>query len=796
MYPDHPLVLHQLGALLLKEGKATEALPILEKARQSETSNPVHVLSLAECLLALDRSKEAKKLLADARRQGLSHPRADELYKLARACPPKTKKAVKSMPPGMDISSLVKLMQGGRYAEAVSRARTLLQNFPDALPVWRYLGMAHLALRQYQAAVDPLKRSLALNVELAETHFNLGFSLNQTGRVDEALAAYRAAIRLKPDLVEAHNNLGNMLMQLKRPDEALASFSMAQKLKPNVAEIRMNTGDALRELGRLNEAEQSYRFALQIKPDLAEAHASLSFVLSGQKRHEEALESCQKALELRPDDPHFHNNLGIILRKLKRPAEAANAFRFALKKLTSDVSLYRNYAHVLTDIGNMADARIALQHALEISPDDIDARSSLVFLLNYMDGVTPEEILDESRRYGDALQRMVAPYATHANSHDPDRKLNIGLISGDLGEHSVGFFLRNVLARIDHESFELFAYQTAPRHDELNADLQTLIPNWRDAARRKLNDDRLAELIRKDGIDILIDLAGHTSNNRLPVFARKPAPVQLSWLGYLGTTGLHTMDYVLADEWTILPGEESMFTEVPWRLPETYICFSPPTSDVAEGPLAAATNGFVTFGCFNNLNKISERVIDCWARLLEAVPNSRLYLKNKQLGAIEAREALTGRFGLHGIESARLVMEGQVASRDDHLRAHQRIDITLDPFPYPGITTTVESLWMGVPVLTLRGDRFLGHQGEMILNNAGLPEWVAANVDEYVDKAVSFAGDLQQLSELRQRLRGQIIASPLCDAPRFAKHFEAAMRGMWRNWCQNKMATQDGFRLG
>lgn len=787
LHPGHPLILQHLAACLLQAGNAAAALPLLEQARAAQPTDAAGVLLLAECLLALDRTKEAKRLLTEAIRQGLRHPRADALLEQARSGRPK--KTVQTAPAKADLLAVEQLIRTGRPAEAEARARAMTQQYPQAAQVWRMLGMACLAQRRYEAAVEPLRRSLPLRTEQAETQFNLGFALEQLGRLEEALAAYREAARLRPELAEAHNNLGNLLLRLGRAEEALSSYRRAQALRPEMAELRMNVGDALRALGRMEEAEQAYREAIRTKPDLAEAYNSLSFVLTNLERYEESLEACRRALALRPDVVGFHNNLGIALRKLKRPAEAAEAFRFVLQHVKDDADVYRNYAHVLGDIGNISEAIANYRRALELRPDDLETRAGLVFLLNYLEGVTPAEVLAEARIYGEALERVAVPGGPHANPPDPHRRLKVGLVSGDFGSHSVGFFLDNVLANLEPSQVELYAYETSPRTDDVNARLRRHVPQWRDASEKTLSDEALATQIRTDGIDILVDLAGYTSHNRLPVFAWRPAPVQVAWLGYLGTTGLTTMDYILADPWALPVGEEGQFTETPWRLPETYICFTPPQADVEEGPLPALANGFVTFGCFNNLAKVTDRVVACWARILHAVPGSRLYLKNKQLGAADTREAVAARFGQHGIAADRLIMEGQLASREDHLRAHQRIDIALDPFPYPGITTTVETLWMGVPVLTLKGDRFLSHQGETILHNAGLPEWIAADEDDYVAKAAAFAADLAGLAELRRRLRGQLLASPLCDAPRFARNFEAALRGMWRKWCEGRGAA-------
>jgi predicted O-linked N-acetylglucosamine transferase (SPINDLY family) len=781
LYPGHPLVLHHLAALLLHSAQAAAAVPLLEQARKVEPDNGAHVLLLAEALLILDRPKEAKKLLTHAIRQGLRHPRADALLEQARTGRSPSQAA--DVTSKAEAANLEQLLRAGKHAEVVERARAFVQRYPTHAQAWRCLGLAALALGRHEDAAQALGRSVQIKPGLAETHYYLGYALEQSGRMEAAAQAYAEAARLKPDMYMAHNNLGNVLLRLQRAEEALAAYCRAQALRPDLAELSLNVADALRTLGRQEDAINAYRAAIRLKPDLAEAYSGLGFVLSNLERYDEALDACRRALALRPEDMGYHNNMGIVLRKLKRTAEAAETFSHVLRHVNGDAAIYRNYALALEDLGKIPEAFAAYRRSLELDPNDLETRAGLVFLLNYLEGVPPSEVLAEAMVYGRMLEQSAPPQPGHNNVVDPERTLRVGLVSGDLGAHSVGFFLEAVLAQIDPKEIELYAYETAKRNDEVNARLRQHVGNWRDAGEKLLDDDALTQLIREDGIDILVDLNGYTAHGRLPVFARKPAPVQVSWLGYLGTTGLKAIDYVLADPWALPVGEESQFTETPWRLPETYICFTPPPIDLEVGPLPALANGHVTFGCFNNLAKVTDRVIACWARILHAVPGSRLYVKNKQLSAADTRTTVAARFVRHGITADRLIMEGQLATREEHLRAHQRIDIALDPFPYPGITTTVEALWMGVATLTLRGDRFIRHQGETILHNAGLPDWIAADEDDYVAKAVTYAADLEALAALRAQLRPRLLASPLCDAPRFARHLEQAFRQMWRIWC-------------
>ncbi|MGA9665069.1 MAG: glycosyltransferase, partial [Gallionella sp.] len=330
-----------------------------------------------------------------------------------------------------------------------------------------------------------------------------------------------------------------------------------------------------------------------------------------------------------------------------------------------------------------------------------------------------------------------------------------------------------------HTRIELIAYPTNPVTDELTSRIKPCFAAWKPLF--GLSDEAAARMIHADGVHVLIDLSGHTKHNRLPVFAWKPAPVQASWLGYFATTGVAEMDYLLADAYVAPDGEEGHFTEAIWRLPQSYLCFTAPKFDLDVSPLPALTTGCVTFGCFNNLVKMNDAVVALWARVLQAVPGSRLLLKTKQLNDTIVCDLTRQRFAGCGIAPDRLMLEGG-SPRSELLAAYRTVDIALDPFPYPGGTTSVEAIWMGVPVITRRGDRFLSHMGETIAHNAGLQDWIAADDDEYVARAVEHTARLDRLATLRAGLRQQVLASPVFDASRFAGNFEAAMRGMWQTW--------------
>lgn len=599
-----------------------------------------------------------------------------------------------------------------------------------------------------------LQEAEALARDMTADHPNFGYgwkvlalAIRQQGR--EAVAEFRKAAQLLPKDHESQINLGNALMEGGQPQEALRSYQRAVKLGPNDAQAHCGLGNAHMALGALEESVLCQRRALKLDPDFFRAHYNLGNALQKLGRLQEAESAYRRAVEIEPGFVQAHYNLGTALHDLGRLTEAVECFR----------------------------------RALEIDPDYLDAYSNLLFTSLLLGAQTPDEMQEDARRFGNRAARDIRPYASWRSARDPERTLRIGLVSGDLRSHPVGFFVQDVVAALasgEARGLEVCAYHNNPRSDAISEKIKACCRSWQSSS--GLSDAALAETIHADGIDILFDLSGHTALSRLPVFARKPAPIQVAWLGYLGTTGLAAMDYVVADPWTLPASEEQYFVERIWRLPETYVCFNTPHEDVPVAPLPASMNGYVTFGCFNSLHKINDAVIALWARVLERTPASRLFLKAKQLGEESVRQSILARFSAHGIDPARVALKGYSPSRIEHLADYQRVDIALDPFPYPGITTSVEGLWMGVPLLTLAGERFLSRQGIGVLMNAGLPEWIAADGDEYVDKSAAFAADLGGLAALRAGLRQKVLDSPLFDAQRFARHFEAALRAMWKEW--------------
>ena len=651
-------------------------------------------------------------------------------------------------------------------------------------------ALAH-QLGRYGEAVAFYDRVIALNPRVPAFHINRGLTLHAQGKLEEAAAAHRAAVALKPAAPDAHFNLGNVLLSQEHYAEAEACYRRAIGYHRNYAEAYGNLGVALQHQGRLEEANESLRMALGLKPDLVDAWNNLSTVLLAEGRHAEAMMAVERALALKPDfaqahfnhanlldaggrlneailahqralaiDPAYvevHNNLGNVLTALGRLEEATAAFRKALALAPDRAATHNNLGNALKEQGRLDEAVESYRRATTLNPASAVAGANLALSLNYGAAITPEEVFAEHRRWGEVHGERPRP-AAYLNDRDPDRRIRIGFVSGDFRAHSVAYFLEPLLRAFDRTAVEVFAYAEVVNPDPVTERLMGLSDHWR--LSMGLTDEGLAMRIAADRIDILIDLAGHTDRNRLLAFARKPAPIQASWLGYPHTTGLEAVDYRIVDPITDPPGSADAFAvEKLVRLEGGFLCYAPPEEAPEPDLPPSLVRGVVTFGSFNNPVKLSGRTISVWADILAAVPNSRLLLKGRPFADPGACTMLEARFATRGIEASRLILKSYIAG--GHLGAYGEVDVALDPFPYNGTTTTCEALWMGVPVVALRGDRHAGRVGASLLTHVGLEVLIAESAHGYIELAAGLGGDPDRLSELRKGLRRRY--SPIRD---------------------------------
>ncbi len=716
-------------------------------------------------------------------------------------------------PSPQEMDALVALFNGGRFTEAAALARTMTERFPRHGFGWKVLGAIFkhmgrsadaLAPMQTAAALLPddadahgnlgaslqdlgrpveaeasLRRALQIRPDHAQAHSNLGLTLQALGRLDEAEASLRRALQIKPDLAQAHNNLGNILKGLGRLNEAEASYRRALQIDPDNSEAHYNLGITLHDLGRLDEAEASYRRALQVAPDNALAHNNLGSILKDMDRLEYAEASYRRALQINPNYADAHNNLGATLMAQGSLDEAETSYRRALALNPASALAHSNLGVTLMDLGQLDEAVACFRRALEIEPDFAVAHGNLLFALNYHPDLSAEAIYQAYQEFD--AQRGVPlrkTWRTHCNDRNPQRRLRIGYVSPDFRHHSSRSFLEPLLAHHDKTQVEVHAYAELVKEDYMTARYRSCVEHW--IPTHGMSDDALAERIRSDGIDILIELAGHTAGNRLPAFARKPAPISLSWLGYGYTTGLSAIDYYLTDEASAPTGSDGLFAEVPWRIATPAYSYRAPADMGEVNSLPAQHRGHITFGTLTRSIRVNHRTIRVWAEILKAVPDSRLVMDSRTFKDAAMQDRLAGHFARHGIARDRLEI-GFHSPPWDVLRG---IDIGLDCFPHNSGTTLFETLYMGVPYITLAGRPSVGRLGSSILQGVGHPEWIADSEDGYVAKAVDLASDLGRLSTLRSTLRSEMENSPLCDEEGFARRVEEAYRGMWQIWCK------------
>lgn len=613
----------------------------------------------------------------------------------------------------------------------------------------------------------------------AEAQNMLGMVLYQQGRFPEALPWVEGSVRIDPQQSAFWSNLGMVLAAVGQRERAAASIERAVRIDPNQPHAQHNLGTMLVELGRFAEAEQAFRRAIELKPDMVQAYRGLGSLLETQLDWTQAADCYRRVLEITPDHVDTLCSLGSTLHSLGRLEEAEQVLRRALELAPDRAEIVARLA-VLRQAEGAIDEAVALHgRAVQLAPSVAWIHSGYLMCLQYRPGITPREL---AREHAEFDRRHAAPLRSQWRPHDvdrdPDRPLRLGFVSLDFGFHTVGILAVRMLEGLRRQSCEIFCYSDRAKADPFTFRFTQAAHVWRQI--ESLSDEALAEQIRADRIDVLFEMAGHTPRNRLLALARKPAPIQVTWLGYVGTTGLEAIDYILADPRQTPPDAEEFYRERVLRLPDDYATFDPFPTAPEVGPLPAERTGRVTFGSLNNPAKINREVIALWAKILDRVPGSRLLLRYRGIEG-RVRQLLADRFAAEGIASDRL--ELLPAGRTIEMYAqYNQIDVGLDPFPYSGGLTTIEALWMGVPTVTLPGLTFAGRHALAHLTAVGLRETIARDPEHYVTLAVSLAEDRPRLAGLRAGLRERVARSALCDGDRAAAHLHGLLREAWRDW--------------
>lgn len=717
--------------------------------------------------------------------------------------------------------------QAGQFAiaeELYGKILEVVPKHPDAL---HHLGVLASQRGRNDLAVEYITQALGHAPQLASAHSNLGLALIQLGKFEPAIEALHKALDLQPDFPEAMNNLGNALFDLRRYDEAEVALQRALLLRPGFPQSQVKLLDLWVQTRRLDEALALVREVLAERPACPGTLNALGSILAAQGKLDEALVAYTKALEAQAaqravqfDRGNMLNNRGNVLKQLGRPAEAAAAYREALAlnpgnagahnnlglvlavmgevddavvrlrqalRLEKRIPLvHSNLANLLKDVGQHAEALALYREGIEVDATVPDPYSNLLLALHYVAGQDPEEVFAEhlewGRRHAEPWRESILP---HSNPRDPERRLRIGYLSADMCDHPVGRLLLPVFQNHDAAQVNITVYSGVPIEDDLTKQLREHASEWRSVV--GMEDAQVADTIRADAIDILIELSGHTAGHRLLVFARKPAPVQVSYLGYPDTTGVAAIDYRFTDSLADPPGcSVSRHVEELVRLDPCAWCFAP-LPEIA--PVVRGMRPF-TFGSYNVTAKVTDEMLRVWARILRGVPESHLLLKGFGWKSKAATRRVLALMAAEGVDAGRIELRGQHPTRLEHLASHRHLDIALDTFPYHGTNMTFEALWMGTPVITLAGQTHASRVGVSLLTHAGHPEWVAASEDEYVAKAVELASQPERLAQLRVGLRDELRASPVMDGAGMARRIEAAYRTMWRKWCATAPADE------
>lgn len=602
-------------------------------------------------------------------------------------------------------------------------------------------------------------------------------SLLESGRLEEAESALSQLVRTYPRNAELWLLRGVLEGKRRNPVSAADHLRKAAELQPDNPTIQYNYGIALRDSGDFEHAIPAFKRAVELNPGHDEAQDCLAHAYLAIGELDRAIDAFKITIKTAPNKAEAHSNLGSVYQAQGRLSEAEVCYRQALS-FKPDLEIADNLGSVLVSQGRFEEAVEAYREGLQRQSGKYRVLSNLLLTLNYLPNTDQAEILEEHRRVN-ALFSGLRRYNRESDAGDASGRIRVGYISPDLREHSVAYFIEPLLERHDRDRFEVWIYSATAKSDATTQRLRSLAEHWVDVS--ALNFEQAAEVIHQNKTDILVDLAGHTACNSLPALARKPAPVQLTWLGYPNTTGLEEIDYRLVDAVTDLPGQEDYYTERLIRLPGCFLCYRPPEDAPAVSALPAADGQGVTFGSFNNLAKINDGVIALWAQLLQRVPDSRLLIKNPSLTDENTRTRYMNRFKDAGADAERITLMGHTPTRQEHLELYGRIDIALDTFPYNGTTTTCEALWMGVPVITLAGDRHAARVGASLLQALGHPEWVADTDDLYIAAAASLASNLSRLGAIRETLRDEVAASSLCDAEGFADKLEKVYLDIWKH---------------
>lgn len=788
--PAHPYALNFLGVLASQVGQHAIAAELLQKAVASNARLPEFHNNLGLALQACGKLEEAETGFRQAIAINGKFP---EAYN--------------------NLGTL--LQEQGRLDEAARSFEKALKLKPNYAEAAFNAGNVYTKQQKCEAAIGRFKLAIKFRPNYAKAYCGMGLAQQRLSRKDAAEKSFRRAIELQPGFAEAYSNLGAFLRETGRLEEAKRSFAEALRINPQLAEAYNGLGELHQCLGDMRQAERNFCKAIELKPDYPEAHNNLGVLQAGSGRLQTALESYRKALAIRPDFVYALNNMGIIYADMGHLDDAMDCYRRALEQAPSFGMAYSNLGNVYRELGRLDQARASYEQALAISlhggdvtqsnlgtilmaegkldeaktayqramamnPANPVTHSNLIFLMDFDSRHNVADQQAERRRWNELY---AAPFKgnwpVYRNDRSPGRKLKVGYVSADFRMHSASYAFGPLLCHYDQERFEVYCYSNSARNDQQTALFRNSVSVWRNIL--GVEDEELAAMILADGIDILVDLSAHSAGNRLLAFARKSAPIQVTGWGHANGTGLDAMDYLVSDAVSIPPEDAPFYAEEIIYLP-CQLSYSCPEDapEIAAAPVRK--RGRISFGCFNKLAKVGDDSFRLWADILQAVPDARLVLKAKELSDESQRQRVLGMFDKYGIAADRLSLMGGT-NWHEHLQAYREVDIALDPLTYGGGITTFEALWMGCPVITLKGRTLTGRISAAIETALDMGEWVVGDADAYLKLASAWALRGAELDRIRQGMRARLLNSPIGNPQRYMQLVEAEYRRIWERWC-------------
>lgn len=722
---------------------------------------------------------------------------AAESYQKALTADPSYKPAAECLAIVLtDIGTSLKL--AGNSQEGIFKYYEALKVDPHYAPAYYNLGVVYSEMMQYDAALACYEKAALERPMYAEAYCNMGVIYKNRGDLESAIACYERCLTVSPNFEIAKNNMAIALTDLGTKvklegdiEQGVAYYKKALYYNWHYADAMYNLGVAYGEMLKFDMAIVFYELAFHFNPHCAEACNNLGVIYKDRENLDKAVECYQMALSIKPNFSQSLNNLGVVYTVQGKMDAAASMIEKAIIANPTYAEAYNNLGVLYRDAGQITRAIDAYEQCLKIDPDSRNAGQNRLLAMNYINEGDDDKLYEAHRDWGRRFMRLYPQYTSWDNHIDPERPLIIGYVSPDFFTHSVSYFIEAPLAHHNYGSYKVIVYSAVVKADAKTLRFREKVIKkggiWRDIY--GIDEKKVAQMVREDKIDILVELTGHTANNKLGTMACRPAPLQVTWIGYPNTTGLPTIDYRISDALADPPDTKQKHVEELVRLPVSFLCYtpSPEAGPVCTAP--ALSNGFVTFGSFNNLAKITPKVLLVWARILRAVPNSRLVVKCKPFCCDSIRHKFLLALEQYGVEPVRVDLLPLILLNHDHMQAYALMDISLDTFPYAGTTTTCESLYMGVPCVTMAGNVHAHNVGVSLLNKVGLPNLVAQTEDEYVETAIQLASDVTALSKLRMTLRDLMAKSPVCDGANFTLGLEEIYRNMWRRYCKGDVPS-------